>query len=49
MNCNKISEAHVWRYSKTNKTRRCLKCKSKVQMTQEEFENKWGKKQITAQ
>jgi hypothetical protein len=23
MNCHKISEAHVWRYSKHNKMRRC--------------------------
>lgn len=49
MNCNKISEAHVWRYSKHNKTRRCVKCKSKVKLTQAEFDSKWGKSGIIVQ
>ncbi|NQV40117.1 MAG: hypothetical protein HQ505_06210 [Nitrosopumilus sp.] len=42
MNCNKISEAHVWRYSKHTKMRRCLKCKSRIAITAEEFAQKWG-------
>ena len=42
MNCHQKSEAHVWRYSKTNKTRRCLKCKSLIKLTKEEFALKWG-------
>jgi hypothetical protein len=36
MNCHQKSEAHLWRYSKTNKTRRCLKCKSLIPLTKEE-------------
>ena len=44
MNCHKISEAHVWRYSKSTKMRRCVKCKSKVAITEKEFNLKWGKK-----
>jgi len=42
MNCHQKSEAHLWRYSKTNKTRRCLKCKSLIKLTKEEFAFKWG-------
>jgi len=42
MNCHQKSEAHLWRYSKTNKTRRCLKCKSLIKITKEEFALKWG-------
>jgi len=42
MNCHKISEAHVWRYSKHTKMRRCLKCKSRITITAEEFAQKWG-------
>ncbi len=42
MNCHQKSEAHLWRYSKTNKTRRCLKCKSLIKLTKEEFALKWG-------
>ncbi len=49
MNCHKISESHVWRYSKHNKFRRCVKCKSKIKMTQKEFDAKWGKNQILVQ
>ena len=37
MNCHQKSEPHVWRYSKHNKFRRCVKCKSKLPMTKEEF------------
>ena len=48
MNCHKISEAHVWRYSKSTKMRRCVKCKSKVAITEKEFNLKWGKKKSTA-
>ena len=44
MNCHKISEAHVWRYSKSTKMRRCVKCKSKVAITEKEFNLKWGMK-----
>ena len=47
MNCHQKSEAHVWRYSKHNKFRRCVKCKSKLQLTKEEFEFKWGMKKST--
>ncbi len=42
MNCHQKSESHLWRYSKTNKTRRCLKCKSLIKITKEEFALKWG-------
>ncbi len=42
MNCHQKSEAHVWRFSKHTKMRRCLKCKSKIPITKEEFEQKWG-------
>jgi hypothetical protein len=48
MNCHKISEAHVWRYSKHNKMRRCLKCKSRVKMTEQEYHLKWGMHKIIA-
>ena len=48
MNCHKISEAHVWRYSKSTKTRRCVKCKSKVAMTEKEIASKWGIKKSVA-
>jgi len=44
MNCHQKSESHVWRYSKHNKTRRCLKCKSLIKITKEEFTLKWGVK-----
>ncbi len=44
MNCHQKSEAHVWRYSKHNKVRRCVKCKSKLRITKEEFALKWGVK-----
>ncbi len=44
MNCHQISESHVWRYSKHNKVRRCVKCKSKLRITKEEFALKWGVK-----
>ena len=44
MNCHQKSEAHVWRYSKHNKVRRCVKCKSKLPITKEEFALKWGVK-----
>ena len=44
MNCHQKSESHVWRYSKHNKTRRCLKCKSLIKITKEEFALKWGVK-----
>ena len=44
MNCHKISEAHVWRYSKSTKMRRCVKCKSRVAITEKEFNLKWGAK-----
>lgn len=47
MNCQKISEAHVWRYSKHNKMRRCLKCKSRIAITETEFAAKWGAKKKT--
>ena len=42
MNCHQKSEAHLWRYSKATKMRRCLKCKSKIHITKEEFYQKWG-------
>jgi hypothetical protein len=42
MNCNKISEAHIWRYSKHTKIRRCLKCKSRIPITEKEYHLKWG-------
>jgi len=42
MNCHQKSEAHLWRYSKIHKTRRCLKCKSLLKLTEEEFAFKWG-------
>ena len=42
MNCHKKSEAHLWRYSKHNKTRRCLKCKSLIPITEKEYYLKWG-------
>ena len=48
MNCHQKSEAHVWRYSKHNKTRRCLKCKSLIKITKEEFALKWGAKKPIA-
>jgi hypothetical protein len=44
MNCHQKSEPHVWRYSKHNKFRRCVKCKSKLPITKEEFNLKWGMK-----
>jgi hypothetical protein len=44
MNCHQKSESHVWRYSKHNKVRRCVKCKSKLPITKEEFALKWGVK-----
>ena len=44
MNCHQKSEPHVWRYSKHNKVRRCVKCKSKLPITKEEFDLKWGVK-----
>ena len=44
MNCHQKSEALVWRYSKHNKVRRCVKCKSKLPITKEEFDLKWGVK-----
>ncbi|WP_246271154.1 hypothetical protein [Nitrosopumilus cobalaminigenes] len=47
MNCHKISEPHVWRYSKHTKMRRCLKCKSRLQMTEKEYHLKWGMHKIT--
>jgi len=47
MNCHKISEAHVWRYSKHTKMRRCLKCKSRVPITEKEFASKWGTKKTS--
>ena len=46
MNCHKISEAHVWRYSKSTKMRRCVKCKSRVKITEKEFDLKCGMKKI---
>jgi hypothetical protein len=48
MNCHKISEAHVWRYSKSTKMRRCVKCKSKIAITEKEFNLKWGTKKNAA-
>ncbi|MHA7734671.1 hypothetical protein [Nitrosopumilus sp. S6] len=42
MNCNKRSEAHVWRFSKHNKIRRCLKCKTRIPITEKEYHQKWG-------
>lgn len=42
MNCHKKGESHVWRYSKATKMRRCLKCKSRIKITKEEFALKWG-------
>ena len=33
MNCHQKSESHAWRYSKHNKVRRCVKCKSKLPIT----------------
>ena len=42
VNCNKRSEAHVWRYSKHIKIRRCLKCKSRIPITEKEYHLKWG-------
>ena len=42
MNCHQISEAHVWRFSKHNKIKRCVKCKSRITITKEEFALKWG-------
>ncbi|WP_428324063.1 hypothetical protein [Nitrosopumilus sp.] len=42
MNCNKKSEAHVWRYSKHNKMRRCLKCKSRLPISEKEYHLRWG-------
>jgi hypothetical protein len=44
MNCHQKSESHAWRYSKHNKVRRCVKCKSKLPITKEEFALKWGVK-----
>ncbi len=44
MNCQQKSESHAWRYSKHNKVRRCVKCKSKLPITKEEFALKWGVK-----
>jgi len=41
MNCHKISEAHIWRYSKSTKMRRCVKCKSRVPMTEKELAQKF--------
>jgi len=48
MNCHKISEAHVWRYSKSTKMRRCVKCKSRIAITEKEFNLKWGTKKTVA-
>ena len=42
MNCNQKSESHVWRFSKHNKIRRCVKCKSRIPITKEEFALKGG-------
>ena len=42
MNCHQKSEAHVWRYSKHTKMRRCVKCKSRIKFTKEVFALKWG-------
>ena len=42
MNCHKKREAHLWRYSKHNKVRKCLKCKSKIPITQKEYHLRWG-------
>ncbi len=44
MNCQQKSESHAWRYSKHKKVRRCVKCKSKLPITKEEFALKWGVK-----
>ena len=44
MNCHQKSEAHVWRFSKHTKMRRCVKCKSRIPITKEEFAQKWGTK-----
>lgn len=44
MNCHGKSEPHVWRFSKYTKMRRCVKCKSKIPITKEEFALKWGLK-----
>jgi len=44
MNCHQKSEPHVWRFSKYTKMRRCVKCKSKIPITKEEFALKWGMK-----
>ncbi|MCV0401444.1 MAG: hypothetical protein K5777_05655 [Nitrosopumilus sp.] len=49
MNCHQKSEAHVWRYSKDTKMRRCTKCKSRIPITKEEFELKWGQHKIKTQ
>jgi len=48
MNCHKISEAHVWRHSKSTKMRRCVKCKSRIAITEKEFNLKWGAKKNIA-
>ena len=42
MNYHKKGEVHIWRYSKHNKTRRCLKCKSTIPITEKEYHLKWG-------
>ena len=42
MNCHKHSEAHIWRYSKHDKIRRCLKCKSRIPISKKEYYLKWG-------